>query len=850
MARTFRRSLLVLVLALAALPAGASAAEPPWCGTPEPDAAANLPDGSLPTHPVGSFPHIPYYAIGCTLRDIESRSRGRMDVDVIGQSAGGRDQWEVVINRLRTWQERRDYRNWLDVRRKMLDDPAKAQRMLDRLGDDVKVPVYIQGGIHGNEYEGVDAAMDTIEKFATTPYGEDPVIDEILSHAILIFNPIQNPDGRVAGTRANSNGFDLNRDFMTQSQPETRNSISIMKRWLSPEMLDMHGYVTPTLIEATTKPHNPSIEYDLWLKWNQPRIDYNEAALNAIGQQVTRPINDWCSDGNPAPPSGVCPDGNPPGPGVAEGWDDWGPFYGPMYHQHVGLDSSTVEMCSSTSLCGGRDGAREIQNVVQQSTLEYVVANREGMLHDELEMYIRGDRDAPRPACCPPPFDVDNNWMLDYPKAYVIPLGNGQRSDAEANRMVEWLLFNDIEVTELKQDYRFEGQTIEKGSYVAWIAQPRRGLLDTAMSIGVDISARIGILYAPPAAWSHGYLWGADVVTVEDGDRFTPKTNEIHKPNRLDGGIEHGKGKAKGYVLEIDSPTAVRALNELVGDGVDAGLALEAFSGGAAGTAVFGADRSTERALDRVGKDNGLTVGRLTGAAPPLEPIDAVPKFRILTGNNGVAITDQSTWVLRELGFTADPITLQQIQESATDPLAGYDVIYNTATAWSTAANRNVARERLNAFFAGGGGYISGQAAGATFLTTSGQVTGLAAASDSGGGSGYSGILFWDNTGGEDSVITGVYPSRDNLIADPPTWLTSVPGTFSVDGRLPASGFFGSGLWPNFGASGAAGSAVIAHGTNTAGTARLTVFANNPLYRADPEREWPMVGTAAYWADK
>jgi hypothetical protein len=43
---------------------------------------------------------------------------------------------------------------------------------------------------------------------------------------------------------------------------------------------------------------------------------------------------------------------------------------------------------------------------------------------------------------------------------------------------------------------------------------------------------------------------------------------------------------------------------------------------------------------------------------------------------------------------------------------------------------------------------------------------------------------------------------------------------------------------------------VIAHGTNTAGTARLTVFANNPLYRADPEREWPMVGTAAYWADK
>ena len=75
-----------------------------------------------------------------------------------------------------------------------------------------------------------------------------------------------------------------------------------MKKWLPPDMLDLHGYVTPTLIEATTKPHNPSIEYDLWLKWNQARIDANEAAMNAIGQQVQRPINDWCVERRPAAP--------------------------------------------------------------------------------------------------------------------------------------------------------------------------------------------------------------------------------------------------------------------------------------------------------------------------------------------------------------------------------------------------------------------------------------------------------------------------------------------------------------------------------------------------------------------
>ena len=44
--------------------------------------------------------------------------------------------------------------------------------------------------------------------------------------------------------------------------------------------------------------------------------------------------------------------------------------------------------------------------------------------------------------------------------------------------------------------------------------------------------------------------------------------------------------------------------------------------------------------------------------------------------------------------------------------------------------------------------------------------------------------------------------------------------------------------------------AVIAHGTNNAGNGRMTLFSMNPLYRADPEREWPMVGTSAYWIDQ
>jgi hypothetical protein len=42
----------------------------------------------------------------------------------------------------------------------------------------------------------------------------------------------------------------------------------------------------------------------------------------------------------------------------------------------------------------------------------------------------------------------------------------------------------------------------------------------------------------------------------------------------------------------------------------------------------------------------------------------------------------------------------------------------------------------------------------------------------------------------------------------------------------------------------------ICTGRTLPGTARATLFAMNPLYRADPEREWPAVGAAAYWADQ
>jgi hypothetical protein len=853
--RLRRWMLLTVVAAVPLLAVGTAPAAigPPWCGTPEPDAAE-----ALPTTGTGAFPHIPYYAIKCTLDDIQARSiGGRMSVEQIGKSALGRPMYLVKFNALETESQQQDFQNWQLIRKDALENPDKAQRELDRIGTNFKIPLFIQGGIHGNETEGVDADMLLIEQLATTPYGADPEVDAILDHVILLINIDQNPDGRALGQRANGFNFDLNRDFLTQSQSETKASVSIMQEWLPADLNDQHGYVTPTLIEATTKPHNPGIDYDLWLKWNQARIDANEAAMNAIGLAVTRPVNDWCPNGNLPPAStGLCAGGIQPGPAVAEGWDDWGPFYTPMYLQLVGLNGSTVEMCNNTgTACGvpgttidfprGRLGSRTAQYTIAWSTLQYDLANRHDLMHDQLEIYRRGVTGAPRPACCAPPFDVANNWMREYPTAYVIPIGSGQRSNPEANRLVDWLLFNGIKVSELKASATFGGQTFEPGSYVVWMQQAHRGLAETALGIGDDVSSSITQLYAPPGAWSHGFLWGADVVTIPRGAAFEVQSNEIKKPNNLDGGVE--SGRAERYALEIDSATAVRTLNSLLRSGTAAQLATTSFSSGGisfpAGSVLFSGDVATKNALDSVGKKAGLTFHKVTGNVPALEAIDRVPRIAVLTG-----AINQDVWSLQNLGFDANPVSTASINTSVDDPLLNYDVIFSTANyPTNTPANATV-RSRLAAFFSRGGGYIGAGANGANFLTNGAQLSGLTPASRT--GNGRSGIVYWNNIGGANSPIVGTYPSRDTMIVDPPTWFTAVDG-LSVDARLPTSGFFAAGLWlldPQ--SASAPGSALIAHGLNTAGTARVTVFANNPLYRADPEREWPAVSQAAYWGDQ
>jgi hypothetical protein len=565
-------------------------------------------------------------------------------------------------------------------------------------------------------------------------------------------------------------------------------------------------------------------------------------------------------------------------PAIAEGWDDWGPFYTQTYGAFFGVDGSTLEMCSN-AVCGGRFGSKRAQYLGFYSSAEFWIENRNEILHDQLEIFRRGVEDAARPLCCDDPVieglgftEAEHNWMVDYPQAFVIPEGespgghplafdDGQRSPAEANRVARWLVDNGIQLHRTTKDYAYGGGTIPKHSYVVFMDQALRGIAYTALSAGQDVSARITQLYAPPGAWSHGQLWGADTIEVPATDTFAPKVEPITSLNPLQGGLRGG-GPANWYAVTLRGAAEVRMILELLRSGVDGEVAEVPFASSSAGTMPAGSllfqnTPANATALAAAGLSAGVYFERVSDANKPDETtqLDEAPRIAILAGNVN---RNDNVWSLEQIfGSDVQIVTSGSLGTSPSDPLQGFDVIYNTGQNWP---GNVTARNRLNEFFAGGGGYIGTSQSGTnfTFLVNATLVNAFAQANV---GNADGGIAIWNNAGGEGSPLTGGFPAQDFLyVPDNINYFTAVPTDASIDGRFldgASSGpngptpLFVAGLWRGRDVGGAVNvpnAAIAVHGLTSIGS-RYFGLATNPFSRGDAEREWVLIGQAALWSN-
>ena len=158
--------------------------------------------------------------------------------------------------------------------------PAEIAAIIDRS----PVITWLIHGVHGNEISSGDAAM--AEAYHLLAAKNDPGVDTIMRESLVMIDPMQNPDGRARfnfqnlqgraaspdseplsaehdepwpGGRSNHYLFDLNRDWLAITQPETAGRVALFLDFFPQITVDLHeqGGDATYYFPPAASPKNP-----------------------------------------------------------------------------------------------------------------------------------------------------------------------------------------------------------------------------------------------------------------------------------------------------------------------------------------------------------------------------------------------------------------------------------------------------------------------------------------------------------------------------------------------------------------------------------------------------------------
>lgn len=173
--------------------------------------------------------------------------------------------------------------------KKLADPRGVGAADRERLIKELPVAVWLMHGVHGNEISSSDAAL--AEAYHLLAATNDPGVDAIRKGALVIIDPMENPDGRARflfqnlqgrasapdpepvsaehdepwpGGRANHYLFDMNRDWFAMTQPETVGRIRVYLDYFPEVVVDLHemGGNSTYYFAPPADPINPFVPKD------------------------------------------------------------------------------------------------------------------------------------------------------------------------------------------------------------------------------------------------------------------------------------------------------------------------------------------------------------------------------------------------------------------------------------------------------------------------------------------------------------------------------------------------------------------------------------------------------------
>ncbi|RUO36670.1 M14 family metallopeptidase [Aliidiomarina sanyensis] len=418
--------------------------------------------------------------------------------------------------------------------RRLADPRTLNDRQARELMQDLPASVWIANSVHGNEISPAESAMVTAWHLLADQSDDNQAL---LRNTVVYLDPLQNPDGRARfvsryyatvglepsddrisaehnepwpNGRTNHYLFDMNRDWLALTQPETRGRIAALLQTFPLIFVDSHemGGDLPYYFTPEAHPYNPFI------------TQAQREGLNWIGENNAKWFDTYGYDYF-----------------TREIFDAFYPGYGaswPLYH---GSLASTYEMGSARGhhfrtnegeILTYGDGVQ--QNFVAfMATIETAAARRGELLQRFYDYRKQGIEQGSR----------GSN------RSYIFP---NTRDIAGNRKLAAVLAEQGIEVGQADADFRACGTNYAQGAYVVQASQPAyhliRTLLDQHVPMDDDFLQEQERLRAnnlrdqiyDVTAWSLPLMFNVDMDICNQQPRVatTPVTHERIVPGYVE----------------------------------------------------------------------------------------------------------------------------------------------------------------------------------------------------------------------------------------------------------------------------------------------------------------------------